>query len=200
MISAIVLAAGESRRMGQIKQLLDWGGKPLLGHVLDSLRSSSVDEIILVLGYEAERILERVATPQVQMVLNPDYRSGMLSSLKQGLKAIQPQAEAFLIVLADQPEIPPRLIHRLIDEFRSVRPAKSIVIPSYQGRRGHPALFGAKYRAEILQLSGETGARQILARHPDEILTLEMDHDAVVIDVDTEEDYLKYRERSRISS
>jgi molybdenum cofactor cytidylyltransferase len=120
--------------------------------------------------------------------------------LKQGLKAIHPQAEAFLIVLADQPEIPPRLIHRLIDEFRSVRPAKSIVIPSYQGRRGHPALFDAKYRAEILQLSGETGAREILARHPDEILTLEMDHDAVIIDVDTEEDYLKYRERSRISS
>jgi len=200
VISAIVLAAGESRRMGQIKQLLDWRGKPLLGHVLDSLRSSPVDEIILVLGYEAERILERVATQQVQVVLNPDYRSGMLSSLKQGLKAIHPHAEAFLIVLADQPEIPPGMIRRLIDEFRSVRPAKSIVIPAYQGRRGHPALFSVKYCTEILQLSGETGAREILARHPDEVLTVEMDKDAVVIDVDTEEDYLKYRERSRISS
>jgi len=200
MISAIVLAAGESRRMGQIKQLLDWGGKPLLGHVLDSLRSSPVGEIILVLGYEAERILQQVATPQVQAVLNPDYRSGMLSSLKQGLKAVHPHAEAFLIVLADQPEIPPGMIRRLIDEFRRVSPAKSIVIPAYQGRRGHPALFGAKYGAEILQLSGETGAREILARHPDEVLIVEMDTEDVIIDVDTEEDYLKYRERSRISS
>lgn len=92
------------------------------------------------------------------------------------------------------------MIRRLIDEFRSVRPAKSIVIPAYQGRRGHPALFSVKYCTEILQLSGETGAREILARHPDEVLTVEMDKDAVVIDVDTEEDYLKYRERSRISS
>jgi molybdenum cofactor cytidylyltransferase len=200
MISAIVLAAGESRRMGQIKQLLDWGGKPLLGHVLDSLRSSPVDEIILVLGYEAERILERVATPQVRVVLNPHYQSGMLSSLKQGLKEIHPHAEGFLIVLADQPEIPPGMIRRLIDEFRSFRPAKSIVVPAYRGRRGHPALFGVKYRAEILQMSGETGAREILARHPDEVLTVEMGQESVIIDVDTEEDYVEYRKRSRISS
>jgi molybdenum cofactor cytidylyltransferase len=189
MISAIVLAAGESRRMGETKQLLPWQGKTVLGHILDTLLASSVEEVILVLGHEAERILEKVAIREIKVVFNPDYQKGMSTSLRRGLMAMNPNAEAFLVFLADQPAITPEIISQLIDSFRRARPGKSIVVPSFGGRRGHPVLFGKKHREEFGGLTGEVGGREILARHPEDILVLEVDTDAVLIDLDTPEDY-----------
>jgi len=168
MISAIVLAAGESRRMGETKQLLPWGGKTVLGHLLDTLLSSSVDEVILVLGHEADRIRERVANRKIKVVFNPDYRKGMSTSLRHGLMAMNPAAEAFLVVLADQPAITSPIIDHLIDSFRRFQPGKSIVAPAFRGRRGHPVLFDRKYREEFGGLTGEVGGREILARHPED--------------------------------
>ena len=195
MISAIVLAAGESRRMGEAKQLLPWEGKTVLGHVLDTLLSSSVQEVILVLGHEAERVLEKVAIREIKVVFNPDYQKGMSASLRRGLLAMNPSAEAFLVFLADQPAITPEIIDQLIDSFRRARPGKSIVVPSFGGRRGHPVLFGRKYREEFGGLTGEVGGREILARHPEDILELEMDTDAVLTDLDTPEDYQSHSGR-----
>jgi molybdenum cofactor cytidylyltransferase len=195
MISAIVLAAGEARRMGETKQLLPWRGKTVLGHVLDTLLSSSVDEVILVLGHEAERVLEKVAIREIKVVFNPDYQKGMSTSLRRGLRAMNKAAEGFLVVLADQPAITPEIIDRLIDSFRRVQPGKNIVAPSFRGRRGHPVLFGRKYREEFGGLTGEVGGREILARHPEDILALEVDTDAVLIDLDTPEDYQSHLSR-----
>jgi len=192
MISAIVLAAGESRRMGGTKQLLPWHEKTVLGHLLDTLQSSSVGEIILVLGHEAERILEKVAIREIKVVFNPDYQKGMSTSLRRGLMAANQAADGFLVVLADQPAITPEIIDRLIDSFGQVQPGKNIVAPSFRGRRGHPVLFGRKYREEFGGLTGEVGGREILARHPEDILVLEVDTDAVLIDLDTPEDYRRY--------
>jgi molybdenum cofactor cytidylyltransferase len=189
MISAIVLAAGESRRMGECKQLLPWHGKTVLEHLLNTLLSSSLNEVILVLGHEAERILEKISTRGIQVVFNPDYREGMSTSLRRGLTAMNQDAEAFLIVLADQPALTPEIIRQLIDAFRRAQPGKNIVAPSFQGRRGHPVLFGRKYLEELRGSTGEVGGREILARHPEDILLLEMDTDAVLIDLDTPEDY-----------
>jgi molybdenum cofactor cytidylyltransferase len=189
MISAIVLAAGESRRMGKTKQLLPWQGETVLGHLLDTLQSSSVDEVILVLGHEAEHILEKVAIREIKVVFNPDYQKGMSTSLRRGLLAMNKAAEGFLVVLADQPGITPEIIDRLIESFRRVQPGKNIVAPSFRGRRGHPVLFGRKYREEFGGLTGEVGGREILAQHPEDILALEVDTDAVLLDLDTPEDY-----------
>jgi molybdenum cofactor cytidylyltransferase len=192
MISAIVLAAGESRRMGRPKQMLAWQGKTLLRHVLESLINSNADEIILVLGHEAEAIRKGLSEFQIKVVINPDYKQGMASSLRQGLLAMDPGSEAFLVLLADQPGIGPDIINRMIREYKQANPKRGIVRPVYRGLRGHPVLIGIQYLQEARQLQGDVGARQILIDHPDDILEIDVDQDAVLKDIDTPEEYRKY--------
>jgi molybdenum cofactor cytidylyltransferase len=197
MISAIVLAAGEAKRMGQNKVLLPWQGKTLLEHVLDRLLHSQVDEIILVLGHEAERIREKISAQGIQIVVNPAYREGMSASLRQGLSIMDKRAEAFLVALGDQPGIREEMINQLIEAFHKALPRKNIVLPAYRSKPGHPVLFGIRYREEMGKLKGDVGGRQILADHPEDILSLEMDTDEVLQDIDTPEDYREYLERKR---
>jgi molybdenum cofactor cytidylyltransferase len=192
MISAILLAAGESRRMGRPKQLLEWHGKSLLQHVLESLMKSAADEIILVLGHEADRIRSGLPALPVKVVINQDYKQGMASSLRRGLLAMDPGSEAFLVLLADQPDIDPEIINRIIREFRQADPPRGIVRPVYRGLPGHPVLIGVQYLQEALQLRGDAGARPILVNHPGDILEIDVDRDAVLKDIDTPEAYRKY--------
>ena len=191
MISAIVVAAGESKRMGQTKLLLNLEGKAILQRVLDNLCRSQVDEVILVLGHEAERILQTVDTDRVKVVINKNYREGMITSIAQGLMNLNDKVDAFFIVLADQPRVNPEVFNRLIAEFRRVTPQKNIVLPTFRGRRGPPALFGAKYQKEAFRIKGDVGLRQILQEHPDDILAVEMDTDSILQDIDTPDDYQK---------
>jgi molybdenum cofactor cytidylyltransferase len=193
MISAILLAAGESRRMGRPKQLLEWQGKPLLLHVLENLIRSSADEIILVLGREAKKIRKSLPEFPIKIVVNPDYQTGMASSLRQGLLAMDPGSEAFMVLLADQPGIGPEMIDRVILGFRQAGPWRGIVRPVYRGLPGHPVLISARYLQEALQLQGDVGARGILVNHPTDILEIEVDQDAVLMDMDTPEEYRKQR-------
>lgn len=195
MISAIVLAAGESKRMGQTKLLLPWQGKVILQHVLNNLLNSRVDEVILVLGHEAEHILKIISVDKIKVVFNPDYKEGMSASIRQGLMAMEEKAEAFLIFLGDQPGINKEVVNRLIGEFNRIHPEKNIVLPTVGRFKGHPVLFGIKYKKQALQLKGDVGCRQILTDHPDDILTVEMDNDAIMYDIDTAEDYREYLKR-----
>jgi len=195
MISAIVLAAGESKRMGQTKQLLDWEGRTILQRVLENLSRSQVDEVILVLGHEAERIQQTLDTHKVKVVINRNYKEGMITSIQQGLINLDDKVEAFFIVLADQPGLGPEVFDRLISELRRVTPQKSIVLPTFRSRRGHPALFSAKYKKEALRIEGDVGFRQVLQEHPEEILTVEMDTDSILQDIDTPDDYMEYLKR-----
>ena len=192
MISAILLAAGESKRMGRPKQLLAWQGKTLLQHVLENLIHSNADEIILVLGHEAEAIRKSLTEFQIKIVINPDYQQGMASSLRQGLLAMDPTSEAFLVMLADQPGIGPEIMNRMIRDFQRADPKRGIVRPVYRGLRGHPVLIGVRYLEEALQLQGDVGARQILVNHPEDILEIDVDQDVVLKDIDTPEEYQKY--------
>jgi len=194
MISAIVLAAGESKRMGQNKLLLPWQGKTILEGVLDALLNSQVEEVILVLGHEAERIREKVPAQKIKIVINSDYKKGMSTSIRQGLRALDEKAKAFLIVLADQPKIDEEILDRLVREFQRVYPEKNIVLPAYRGLRGHPVLFSVKYLEEALRLEGDVGCRQILVDHPEDILTVQVNTEAVLFDIDTPEEYEKYLE------
>jgi molybdenum cofactor cytidylyltransferase len=196
MISAIVLAAGESKRMGRSKQMLAWQGKTLLRHVLENLISSTADEIILVLGHEAEAIRKSLPEFPIKIVINPDYQQGMASSLRQGLLAMHPTSEAFLVLLADQPGIGPEIMNHLIREFRQANPGQGIVRPVYRGLPGHPVLIGVRYLQEALQLQGDVGARQILMNHPEDILEIEVDHDGILKDIDTPEEYQKCANRA----
>lgn len=197
MISAILLAAGESKRMGRPKQLLTWQGKTLLQHVLKSLINSAADEIILVLGHEADRIRESLPALPIKIVINPDYKQGMASSLRRGLLAMDPGSEAFLLCLADQPGIGTEIMNTLIRTFRQADPRRGIVRPVYRGRRGHPVLIGAQYVQEALQLlQGDAGARQILMNHPGDILDIDMEEDVVLKDIDTPEEFREYTKQA----
>ena len=192
MISAILLAAGESKRMGRPKQMLAWKGKTLLRHVLENLIHSTVDEIILVLGHEAEAIQKSLTEFQIKIVINPDYQQGMASSLRQGLLAMDPGSEAFLVVLADQPGIDPEIINQIIHKFQRADPRRGIARPVYRGLQGHPVLISVRYLQEALQLQGDVGARQILMNHPEDILEIEADQEGILKDIDTHEEYQKY--------
>ena len=196
MISAIVLAAGESKRMGRPKQLLEWQGKPLLQHSLESLINSAADEIILVLGHEADRIRAALPALPIKIVINRDYQQGMASSLRQGLLAMDPSSEAFLVLLADQPGIGPEILNTIIRTFRQADPKRGIVRPVYRGRRGHPVLIGAQYRKEALRLRGDVGARQILMNHLGDVLEIDVEDNAILEDIDTPEEYQNYTKRA----
>ncbi len=176
--------------MGQTKQLLEWEeGKTILQQVLENLFHSQLDEVILVLGHEADRILDQVDTRRVKVVINKNYREGMITSIQQGLTALNEKVEAFFIVLADQPGVGAKILDGLISEFRRVTPQKGIILPAFRGRRGHPTLFSAKYRKEAFRIKGDVGFRQILQEHPEDILAVEMETDSILQDIDTPDDY-----------
>ena len=177
--------------MGQTKQLLEWEGKTILQRVLENLCRSQVDEVILVLGHDADKILQMVDTRQVKVVINKSYREGMITSIQQGLMNQNEKAEAFFIVLADQPAVGSEVFNHLISEFRRVTPKKNIILPTFRGKRGHPPLFSAKYRKEAFRLKGDVGFRQVLQEHPEGIEEVEMDTDSILQDIDTPDDYRK---------
>jgi molybdenum cofactor cytidylyltransferase len=192
-VSAIVLAAGMSRRMGVPKQLIPLGGKSLLETVLDNLRESRVDEIVLVLGHAADTIRQQVALDGVRAVANEAYREGMGTSLGAGISQVGPRAEAALVVLADQPFVRPGTINRLIDEYREHRP--QIAIPVYRGFRGNPVVLDRSVFPEIMGLNGDIGCRAIFGSHSENIRKVPVDDIGVLLDVDTKEDFERFGER-----
>ncbi len=187
MVSAILLAAGESKRMGRLKQLLPLGRTTMVEQAIDNLLNSKVNEVIVVLGHEAEEIIKKIATKPVKIEVNPIYHQGMSTSIIAGLKLVDDGARAVMLALADQPFIDSQTINRLIDEFCDHN--KGIVIPTYQSRRGHPIIFAIKYKEELSGLKGDIGGRQIMERHPDDVLEVAVASPGINIDIDTTDDY-----------
>ncbi len=186
-VSAIVLAAGMSTRMGTAKQLLRIGEKTLLEHVLDNLRGSQIDEIVVVLGGSAEMIRQQIPLDHVRIVVNETYREGMGTSIRTGLAAVDPQADAVLIVLADQPFVQSGTIDQLIRQYRDRRP--QIVIPLYKGFRGNPVLLDRSVFPEIMSLTGDIGCRAIFGAHTENILKVPVEDMGILLDVDTQADF-----------
>lgn len=176
--------------MGKTKQLLPLGGKTIIEHSLDNLLSSKVDEVIVVTGNEAEMVAEKIANRPVKIVINSDFRQGMSTSLKKGVASISRNADAITVALADQPFISSSLINRMIEFFK--KGDKGIVVPAYKGRRGHPIIFNARYRDELLKLEGDAGAKVVLERHPEDILEVEVSSGEIHIDIDDMESYGKW--------
>ncbi|HEY6271290.1 MAG TPA: NTP transferase domain-containing protein [Terriglobales bacterium] len=185
-VSAIVLAAGMSRRMGTPKQLLRVGDRTLLELTLENVRKSTVGEIILVLGFAAAEIQEKVSTQGLKVVLNSTYQEGMAGSVGAGIAAVDPVSEAALIVLADQPSVRPATLDRLINHHRKLR--RQIVIPSYKGFRGNPVLLDRSVFLEVMAITGDVGCRAIFAGHTESIHKLEVDDVGILLDVDTTSD------------
>ncbi len=181
-VSAILLAAGKSSRMGKLKQLIPLGESTILEQTLDNLLSSNVSEVIVVLGYKAEEVTKRLSGRPIKVVVNPLYRKGMATSIAAGLKFVDSQAQAVMLVLGDQPYVDSPTIDRLIDAFSSNK--KGIAIPTYKGKRGHPLIFARKYQAPLSRLSGDIGGREIIKQHPEDVLEVPVDCEGIVIDID----------------
>ena len=193
-ISAIVLAAGEAKRMGKLKQLLPFGDSTIIEEVVSSILQSKANEAIVVLGHQAERIAPRITSKPLKMALNPDYATGMSSSIKCGLDHTHKASDAFMIFLGDQPLIGRETINKIIDEFVTGR--YGIIVPVYKGRWGHPVIFAAKYRPELSRLAGDTGAQSIIEAHPQDRLEVEVDSQSILIDINTENDHRDHWQKS----
>lgn len=183
MVSAILLAAGEAKRMGKPKQLMPLGNTTMVEQTIDNLSSSGVSEVIVVLGHKAEEIRKRISGRPVKIVINPLYRQGMSTSIAAGLIFVDSRAQAVMLALADQPYVDSQTLNRLIEEFESHD--KGIAIPTYKGRRGHPLIFSMKYKTQLSGLKGDIGGREIIKRHPEDVLEVAVDCEGIVIDIDT---------------
>jgi molybdenum cofactor cytidylyltransferase len=188
-ISALLLAAGRGERMGGVKQLLTIGEQRMIEAALANLHNSRCDEVIVVLGFAAAEIRPLVeGKERVKIVINPRFAEGMSTSIHEGLKAVDPRAAGLLIALADQPFIPPEVMNALIEGFAAG--AKGIVLPVYEGKRGHPVILDRKkYEGELLGLQGDVGGREIVRTHPEDVLEVSVAAKGVVIDIDAPEDY-----------
>ena len=187
MITAVLLAAGESRRMGDFKQLLRLGEKTFVEHCVDQLLASGVGELIVVTGHREGDVRQALGDRPVKFAHNADYRSGMASSIKCGIQAASEKARAFLIALVDQPQIQAETIRHLIQVFDHGQ--ARIVIPRHVGRNGHPILLDERLRSEILNMSVDDGLRQIVRAHETETQRIDVSSRAVVDDCDLPEDY-----------
>lgn len=190
MIRAVVLAAGESRRMGMPKPLLRFGDKTFLEQIVSVLRRSDLDGVTVVLGAQAARVRASIDLAEVDVVVNEDYRKGQLSSLAVGIKSLPPQAEALLLCLVDNPLISTETVDRIIGAFRQT--GRPIVLPVYEGRRGHPALFVRALFDELLQAPPEAGARHVVRSHPEQVVEVDTSEAAILARIDTPEDYLSH--------
>jgi len=189
MISATILAAGQSKRMGQPKMLLPWGKMTVLETVLATYKAAGIDRLLVVTGGDRERI-EVLIGKTAQTVFNPHFAEGeMLSSVQAGLAGLGMEVEAVLIGLGDQPQVQERSVRLVVDGYRES--GASIVVPSFQMRRGHPWLVTRAHWDEILRLRSPASLRDFLGRHAEEIHYVEIDNNSILQDLDTPEDYLK---------
>lgn len=189
MFAAVVLAAGEARRMGRNKLLLEVAGRPILDWVLDAIDASAVDEVIVVLGHRPEELRPLVEAHGATVVLNPDYDEGMVFSFKAGLRRVS--ADGAFLVLGDQIGLKPVLLNRMASVMEA-DPEALIVSPAHRGRRGHPVLFRRSLFPEILGLGPGETVRDVVFRHEAAHRLVEGDP-WCLLDIDTPEDLEKAR-------
>lgn len=188
-ISAILLGAGESKRMGVDKLSLPWGRETVLEHCLETLLKSEVKEVVVVLGHRDKISKSLSRNRKVKTVVNPLFRKGMSTSIRRGLQMIHPYSQGVLIALGDQPYLKTRTINALIRVFSQRK--KGIILPSFRGKIGHPVIFSQKYKKELLGLKGDVGGRFIIERHSEDVRKVPIKSVGVVKDIDTWQDYVK---------
>ena len=186
-VSAILAAAGESTRMGRPKPLLPWCGVTLIEYQVSSLIQTSVSEVVVVLGHQAQAVAPYVRGPNVRHVVNSDYPKGKTTSIKAGLKAIAPDADDILLLAVDQPR-PSSLISQVVQSHLASHAL--ITSPRRQSRGGHPVIFSSSLRAEIERISEETeGLRAIFRAHEFQINAVQIDDPRIRLDLNTYQEY-----------
>jgi molybdenum cofactor cytidylyltransferase len=188
-IIAIILAAGESKRMKTPKMLLPFKGKTMIEKVIDNVTGSGVDKTLVVLGAGKDDILKVIGKYPVWHCYNKNYEQGMLSSVKCGFQSLPKGFEAALVFLGDQPMISAEVVNAVIDAYHSSK--KGIIIPVYNSKRGHPLLINSKYREAIEKLEPNKSLRFIVNKFRSDVLEIETKAPGILKDIDTNEDYLK---------
>jgi molybdenum cofactor cytidylyltransferase len=182
--SAILLAAGRSSRMGAFKPLLPFGNKTVIECCLDSLRNGGVETIVVVLGHRADDVRKKLTG--VRFAINPDPDSEMGASIAVGLREIPENTQAILIALADHPAVPASVVASVIEEWVE---GASIVIPTWQGRGGHPVLVDLSFRSELLNLTESGGLRALFESHREAVRRVAVESPFIARDMDTWDDY-----------
>lgn len=218
-ITALILAAGRSTRMGQPKMLLPWGATTVLGQVIETIQRAGIAEILVITGGARDEVESVAAKYKVKTVFNDEFANGeMLSSIQVGLRAITPSAlkgtssksamekttnndntsggfeggrVGAIVVLGDQPQVQERSVQAVVNRFEETK--SNLVVPSYQMRRGHPWLVANPLWEEILAMRSPESPRDFLNRHTSEIEYVNVDNDSILADLDTPDDYLKSR-------
>ena len=189
-IAAILLAAGESSRMGQPKPLLLWRGLPLVQYQTASMVEAGTSSVIVVLGHNSDDIATHVvASDTLQIVINPDYAKGKTTSIRLGMSNVSNDVDGILLLAVDQPR-PAELVRHVIEEHQ--RSGAVITHPTHGGRGGHPIIFDASLKHELLAITEENrGIREVVARHHKDIYTVPVDSPIARIDLNTMDDYVK---------
>ena len=187
MISAILLAAGQSKRMnGENKLTKEIQGTPLIKHSVKNILASSIDELIVVLGHQKETIEKLInKNEKIKFVFNKDFESGIASSIKTGLNNLSEKTEAFFICLGDMPMVNPNIYNQLIKSINK----REIIVPTYKNQQGNPVLFAKSMKEKIINISGDVGAKKILELNKDKILNLEINDQCVTKDFNTQDSF-----------
>lgn len=199
-VAAIILAAGRSSRMGSNKLTLLLEGKPVLRHIVDTVRLSKAHSITVVLGHEAEQVQALLGNDGISFVFNDQYRRGLSTSLKTGISALPSDVDGAMIFLGDMPDISVELVDRMIADFELAK-TRSIIVPKRDGRRGHPVLWGRDFFASLLEKAeGDVGGRYLIEEYSDSVRDIEVNYDDIFTDIDTPEEFHVRSQRILIGS
>lgn len=187
MISAIVLAAGKSERMGRPKALLPIQGRTFLENILDAISRTSIEDTIVVLGHHRDQIERSVSLPSV--VFNPDYERGMITSFQAGIRKLSWETAGAFLFLVDHPLVESTTIESMIMNLAPNR----IVLPTFDRRRGHPVLFSSEVLEEILALGPSEGANIVVHKNPGRIIEVPVNAPGILVDIDTPEQFERLR-------
>jgi molybdenum cofactor cytidylyltransferase len=192
MIAAVILAAGESSRMGQPKALLPIDGETFIERIVGAFKKTSAAKIIVILGHNAAEMKGRLEHLPVEILVNPDYKLGQLSSLQVAVRHLEkePGCEGMIVHLVDHPYIDAKLAETMIERFSTS--GKLIVVPRYNGKRGHPVIFSRKLFSELLAAPMDQGAKVVVNAHRDDTLEIDTENEGVTVDIDTPELYRQH--------
>jgi molybdenum cofactor cytidylyltransferase len=186
-IAALILAAGQSRRMGALnKMIAEVDGKPMVAHALAAVTASQAGPVVVVTGHDPDAVRAALAGHEIRFVHNPHYADGLSTSLRAGLAALPADIDGVLVCLGDMPRVTHATLNRLIAAYNPVE-GRAICVPTVEGKRGNPVLWDRRFFAEMQDLAGDVGARHLIGAHADQVCEVPMEGNGALLDIDTPE-------------
>jgi molybdenum cofactor cytidylyltransferase len=195
-IAAVVLAAGQARRMGSNKLVAEVAGQPMVARVVEQVRAAQVGPVIVVTGHESDKVRAALAGKPVTFAHNPDYAVGLSTSLAAGIAALPDDIDGAIVCLGDMPRVTTAHLNRLIAAFNPLE-GRAICVPTVNGKRGNPVLWSREFFAAMRQVAGDTGAKHLIGEHADQLCEVPIDDQGVLLDIDTPEALAALRQQTQ---